>query len=623
MANSLKSQNRQLFQLFSTYLRPYWRSILILFLIYGVVTVLNAARPLIMAPVLDLALGETQSVLDNNDTEEILWTEVDLNNIGQYLFLRFGLNQLTPWQAILLLAAIYLLSTVFLHIFNFLNYLQALWIRIRSGRDIQQDLFEHMLFLPIGFYTKQRTGDLISRLDKDTQAAVAGLEQVARSFVIAPMLILFYGYMLVSTNWTLTILIVLTAVLQYIFSRAIRNQIRERVRDQFNIMAETSAYLQETIANIRIVKSFVAETYEASNLKKIIRRLAIINLRFGIFKHVDEPINQVINTFSNIIILLLAANQLLNGELTTAGFFLYLYIGSTILSPITEITQAINQVQQILAAGERVQELFAIQPEIVSGPILRTTFTNEILFEDISFQYEDDKVLQDVSFSIKRGEVVALVGPSGAGKSTLTDLLLRFYDPQEGQILFDDINLPELDVPAYRRLFGVVAQENILFNTTIEKNIAYALDDGFSTEDVISAARIANAHDFIEKLPEGYKTIVGDRGIRLSGGQRQRIAIARAMMRQPHILVMDEATSSLDSESEKQVQAAIDHVIKDTTALVIAHRLSTVIHADKIIVLEEGKIIDIGKHAQLLQRCELYQHLCKIQFEIAAEPKKE
>lgn len=619
----MKSQNGRLLQLFATYLRPYWRSILVLFIIYGTVTALNAVRPLIMAPVLDLALGETTSIFEPGELDNIGWKDIDLNNIGQVIASQIGLNQLTSWQAILLLALTYLLATVALHIFSFFNYLQALWVRIRAGRDMQQDLFEHILSLSLEFFTSQKTGDLVSRLDKDTQASVAGLEQIARSFVIAPLLILGYGYLLFRTNLLLTLLILLTAILQYGFTRIIREPIRNRVRDQFNIMAETSAYLQEVIANIRVVKTYVAETYEASRLQSIIKRLAIINFRFGIFKHIDEPVNQSINTISNVIILLLAASQLLSGQLTTAGFFLYLYIGSTILAPISELTHAFNMVQQILAAGERVDELFRIYPKIISGSKLVSHFEKEIVFDNVSFQYGEDKVLKDVTISIEQGEVVALVGPSGAGKSTLADLMLRLYDPQTGRILFDGIDLRELDTTAYRRLFGVVGQENILFNTSIRENIAYALDESVSKEQIAEAVNIANAEEFIAQLPDGYDTLVGDRGVRLSGGQRQRVAIARAVVRKPQILLLDEATSSLDSQSEKQVQNAIDQVIKNTTALVIAHRLSTVIHADKIIVLEEGKVVDIGNHTQLLDRCALYQHLCKIQFEISLEPEKE
>jgi subfamily B ATP-binding cassette protein MsbA len=260
--------------------------------------------------------------------------------------------------------------------------------------------------------------------------------------------------------------------------------------------------------------------------------------------------------------------------------------------------------------------------EIQDGPIDQTEFAKQIKFQNVNFSYGDEPVLENINLDIERGSMVALVGPSGAGKSTLTDLVMRFYDPTSGSIELDGVNLKELNVEAFRRLYGVVNQENLLFNATIGKNISYGRD-GVSQEQIEIAAEIANAAKFIEDIPEGYETIVGDRGIRLSGGQRQRVAIARAIVHQPKILILDEATSSLDTESERLVQAAIDRVIQDTTAIVVAHRLSTVIHADKIVVLEEGRIQDQGKHKELLERSKLYRRLCELQFQMESFPELE
>jgi subfamily B ATP-binding cassette protein MsbA len=240
------------------------------------------------------------------------------------------------------------------------------------------------------------------------------------------------------------------------------------------------------------------------------------------------------------------------------------------------------------------------------------------VFEDVNFAYQENEVLGGINFEVMKGTTVALVGPSGAGKSTLADLIMRFYDPEKGRILFDGIDLRDLDLDAYRRMFGVVSQDNLLFNATVAQNIAYALPET-PLEEIKKAARIANAHEFIIELPEGYNTFVGDRGVRLSGGQRQRIAIARAVIRNPEILILDEATSSLDTDSEKKVQMAIDQIIHSTTAVVIAHRLSTIKEADSIIVLDRGKIIDMGRHEELMARCDLYIHLATLQFGLGDE----
>jgi len=322
----------------------------------------------------------------------------------------------------------------------------------------------------------------------------------------------------------------------------------------------------------------------------------------------------IVKAVTNVAVLIFAANELFTGRLSVAGFALYIYVGRIMMDPISNLSTAYLTAQQTLVSAERVNEWFERKPLIDSGTRQVTSFEKEITLEGVSFRYEDEHVLSNVDFMVRRGEVVALVGVSGSGKSTLTDLLLRFYDPNEGHIRVDGIDLREMELVSYRNLFGVVAQDSFLFNATIAENIAYNQPD-LSLERIVEAAKIANAHDFIlQDLPNGYETMVGERGVRLSGGQRQRIAIARAVIRRPQILILDEATSSLDSQAEKLVQEAIDRVIKDTTAIVIAHRLSTILNADKIVVMEAGKVADIGTHEELLTRCNIYQYLCELQF---------
>ena len=608
-----KTETRELVDLFRRYLQPYSKWLTLLMVAYLLVSLLTAIQPLIMAPVLDIVLGDLAVEAAEQVPALGDLSNVDLNNVGQYLIAWLNQFNLTDWNIVWAMAITYLVVSLLLYAANFGVYLLALWIRVNSERDIQKDLFRHILSLSLDFFSRKRTGELISRMEQDTRAAVSSLSNIARNLVVSSALVLFYGGLLMKTNARLTVFILLAGGLHYLVTQLIRNPIKRRVRDQFDIFADTTAYIQEAISNVRVVKSFVAEKYETSRLSELVERLLRINMRYGVFKHIDEPVGLAINALANVAVLLLASFELFNGTLTTSGFVLYLYIGRSVLGPITDLMRTYTVLQTTLATSERVNELFAEQSSVVDGDRVVERLDGEISFKGVSFRYEEDIVLESIDLEIPKGKITALVGPSGAGKSTLTDLLLRFYDPSQGRIAVDGQDLKELDLSSYRRLFGVVSQESLLFNASVAENIAYPGLD-VSPQEVEEAAKVANAHEFIQGMPQGYDSYIGDRGVLISGGQRQRLAIARAVVRKPQILLLDEATSSLDSESEKLVQEAIDRVIENTTAVIIAHRLSTVRNADNIVVLDKGVIVDQGKHNELLKRCELYERLCEIQF---------
>jgi len=498
---------------------------------------------------------------------------------------------------------------------NFASYLMALWIRVRSARDMQHDLYKHILNLSLSFFYRQKTGELLSRIENDTSATTSGFQATFTSLIMSPILILFYGVLLIRTSPKLAIAAVVGGVLHYGLTKGIQKPIRRHVADQFSAFAELGARLQESILSIRIVKSFSAEDHEINKLKDAIRAIIRINMKYGVFKHVEKPTRETFNRLVEVGILLFAAYELILGRLDTSTFFMFLYVGRSIMAPISEIGTTFTSIQNTLAASDRVFELFSERSKVVDGPKKIVEFHKSIKIQDVAFAYEKRRVLENINLEITKGETIALVGPSGAGKSTLSDLILRFYDPLEGSITIDGNDLRDFKQKSYRRLFGVVPQEALLFNATIRENILYGCE-GLTEADIIQAANIANAHDFITELPNGYDTLVGDRGIRLSGGQRQRVAIARAIVSKPQILIMDEATSSLDSESEKLVQEAIERIIENSTAIVIAHRLSTVLHADKIVVIDNGRIIDHGRHAELQERCKLYNRICQLQFDI-------
>lgn len=565
--------------------------------------------PFIIAGILDVALGrpiggETSVGLSN----------LSLSNLGAALFQLLGINSLAnPRTTIAILSGIFLAVGTIYAALMFLNYIVALRIRVMAARNMQYDLFQHILGLSLGFFNRSRTGELVSRLDKDTISVTSSLAESLTKLLASPLLIAFYGMILLRTTPTLFIAVGAAIALHFLLTRGIQNPIRRRVVDQFSAFAALSAGIFESIMGIRVIKSLSAESYELQKLRNEIRKVVRTNMRYGIFKHIEEPFRLFINYFLEASILLFAGASLLTGTLDAATFILFIYVGRAMLKPIGELATALTGIYTALGASTRVIELFDENSEVVDGAEHIEKFDESICFDKVSFSYGDVTAVDNIDLNIHKGSLVALVGPSGAGKSTLADLLLRFYDPNAGSIRIDGHNLQNLRQQDYRKLFGVVPQEPLLFNTTIRENISYGREH-VTDKDIVAAAKAANAHEFILTLPDGYETLVGDRGIRLSGGERQRIAIARALIGKPPIMVFDEATSSLDSESERLVQEAIDQLLQSSTALVIAHRLSTIRQADKIIVMEAGRLAGEGTHQELLESNELYKRLYNLQF---------
>jgi len=602
--------------LLRTYLAPHWPAIAALVFLSYAATALAALLPVVMAPILDLALGTPSAV----SGARVTLGGLSLKNLGTAFFQWLGVESIgEPFRAIALLCGVYVVIGILKGWLDFANYLLFMWIRVRAMAAMQLDLFRHLLSFSMGFFTRQRTGELVSRLHVDTQSATGGLETIVGTVLTAPVLIAFYGFLLVRTSPTLVLAAVGAAALHYGVTRVIRGPVRRLATDRFSVFADLGTRFQEAILSIRVVKSFGAEAFELARLGRTLREVVRVNVKFGAYKHAEEPSRAVIGYVVEAGMLLLAAHELLAGRLAASTFFLFLYVGRALVIQIGLLGSTYTQIQAVLGASTRVADLFAEAPAVKDGPESIVDFYDRLLVRDVSFDYGNERVLDHVSLEIARGEIVALVGPSGGGKSTLADLLLRLYDPVDGGITIDGRDLRTLGQASYRRLFGVVPQEALLFNATIRENIAYGRD-GLTDDDITRAARIANAHDFIVELKDGYDTLVGDRGIRLSGGQRQRVAIARAIVARPRILILDEATSSLDSESERLVQQAIERVIEGTTSIVIAHRLSTVFRAHKIVVINRGRIEAVGRHADLLARSETYNQLYRLQFAEAESP---
>ncbi len=601
----------RLLWLLRRYTAPYWWRVGLLLVTSYLAAALAALLPVLMAPILDLALGTSPT---GAPTSAPMGEGLSLKNLGAAFFQWLGIHSVGDrFHAILVLCGAYVVAGLLKGSLDFFNYLLGLGIRARASAALQSDLFRHLLELPLGFFTRQRTGELVSRLGTDTNAATSGLETIVGTVLTAPVLIAFYGYLLVATSPRLVGAAAGAAVLHYGLTRVVRGPIRRLATDQFSAFADLAARVQESILSIRVIKSFGAEAFERTRLRQALDAVVRVNVKYGVYKHIGEPARTAVNYVAEATLLALAAWELLAGNLAVPAFFLFLYVGRATMAQLGVLGGAYASMQTTLAATSRIGELLAVEPSVKDGPETIAEFRDRIVLRDVAFDYGGEKVLARVSLEIRRGEVVALVGPSGAGKSTLADLILRLYDPVRGSITIDGRDLRTLRQASYRRLFGVVSQEALLFNATIRENAAYGRD-GIAEADIVRAAKIANAHEFITEFPDGYDTVVGDRGVRLSGGQRQRIAIARAIVGRPQILVLDEATSSLDSESERLVQQAIDRVLEGRTSIVIAHRLSTVLHADKIVVLSGGTVEAVGRHAELLATNETYSRLYRLQF---------
>ncbi|MCD6115967.1 ABC transporter ATP-binding protein [bacterium] len=513
------------------------------------------------------------------------------------------------------------------------GYLQAyLMAYVEQGviRDIRNDIYRHIHRLSLSYFDRTRTGQMISRITNDVNLVNGGLSASFFTLIKNPLLIITSLSIAFIISWKLTIASFVVLPVSLIIIGWLGLKLRKDSRISQQKMADVTSVLQETIAGARIVKAFGMEDFEIKKFAKETNRYFRTLLRLTRIRNLASPITEFLGTMVGVGILWYGGQQVLGGVhgssgLSPAEFITFLMVIFSIMQPVKEMSSVNNRIQEALAAGERIFSLLDTEPDIkeVDNPVSCPDFKDSIIYDNVRFAYnrKRDLILDSVSLTVKKGEIFAIVGPSGAGKSTLVDLLPRFYDPQKGRILIDGTDISYMKVRDLRQLMGIVTQETILFNDTVRNNIAYGMEDTDMSK-VVEAAKIANAHRFIEKMENGYDTVIGERGVKLSGGEKQRLAIARAVLKNPPILILDEATSSLDTESELLVQEALDRLMKNRTSLVIAHRLSTVQHADTIIVLDKGKIVEKGSHKTLLHKEGLYKRLYNMQFRDNAKVNK-
>ncbi len=516
-------------------------------------------------------------------------------------------------NVLLLLFAAFLFKNIALYI---QSYTVAV-IEQRVTRDLRNQIYEHLMSMDLGFFLRTKSGQIISRITNDVdQLRTLVTRNLAQGLSNAIQTLVFLGF-LIAFSWKLTLLTAVALPLMVGLWNKFRDRIWKGVLKVWNAVGEVSSHIQETVGGIRLVKATGAEAYESARFRELTRRQYKAAVRNERWRQVFPSANEMIVASALLAVLWYGSRLVLvRGTLQPDAFLAFTVMAARILPPVKWLGKLPSVVQPGLAAAERGFELLDAKAEIEDRPgaLPVTGIEDALRLEGVSFQYEAEQpVLRGVDIEIGRGQVVALVGPSGAGKTTVANLVPRFYDPTAGRLSLDGRDLRELRVRDLRSLMGIVTQETVLFHDTVRANIAYGRLD-VTQEELESAAQAANAHHFIMELPDGYDTVLGERGTRLSGGQRQRVAIARALLRNAPILILDEATSALDTESEVLVQDAIERLMTDRTVLVIAHRLSTVRRADRIVVLQNGRVEDQGTHDQLLARDGLYRRLYELQF---------
>ena len=607
------------------YIKPFWKHLTASILFTIGYAVLNGVSIYMIIPLLDTlfqgngTLTKTKTISPALSTPVTNWFSQVIDNIIQTIkaYIFSG-----DTQEILLKICILIILLFFLK--NIFGYLQAYFLAfVEQGmiRNLRNEAYIHLHKLPMSFFKNEKTGNLISRIMNDVNVVQASVSAVFLNLIREPLTIIVFLAIALSISWKLT----LFSLLVLPFSIGIISWIGLILRKQSGLlqqeMADLTTTLHETITGVKIVKAFGMENYENKKFKLQTQKFFRLVLKITRIRNTASPVTEFLSVVVGGAMIYFGGQLVLfDKTLKPSEFLVFLMAIFQMMPPIKELSSVNNRIQESSAAAVRVFEILDIEPRIknINNPSPLDDFKDTIEFQNVSFHYDDsdELVLDAFNLKVKKGNVIAIVGSSGAGKTTMVDLLPRFYDPTEGKILFDGMDIKMVRIEELRKLMGIVTQETVLFNESVKSNIAYGIDD-CSEKKLFDAARAANAHNFILELPKGYDTIIGEKGTKLSGGQRQRLSIARALLKNPPIMILDEATSALDNESEVLVQEAIERLMHDRTTFVIAHRLSTIRNADRIIVLDRGKIVQDGRHDDLLNQDKgIYKKLYELQFRV-------
>jgi len=524
-------------------------------------------------------------------------------------------------QLTLLKICIFLiLAFAFKNLFIYLNGQIIFRVQTKTGKKLRDDVFNSIIEMHLDYFNKNRVGNLMNYVYNDVENVNNSISSTFVNFLQNPFSIFVYIGVLLALSWKLTAFAgVISLSIFYVINFLGRN-IKGLALSFQTKMGDMNSVLQEKFNGIKVIKSTAFEGIELAKFMSFTNDFRNLSIKMTRIRNIISPLNETLLIAAIAMVLWFGGLQVFEGSMTANELLVFAFTLYSTMGPIKMLGDANLSIQMGMLSIERLFEVLDTNSNVTNGTRAINGFSHNITFSDVCFKYDKEpdapNVLNHVSFEIKKGEMVALIGQSGSGKSTAVDLLLRFYDVDSGRVTIDGIDIREFDYKQLRKMIGIVSQEVILFNDTIEQNIAYGVHDEINHTRIEQAAKLANAHEFIEDKPQQYQTMIGDRGLQLSGGQRQRIAIARAMVKNPELLIFDEATSALDNESEKIVQQAIDNAMAHRTALVVAHRLSTIKNADKIIVLERGNVIETGNHQELIEKSGVYKMLYDIQFAV-------
>ena len=615
---------RQFLKLFGKYIRPYRHYVTGGIIANILSALLNLLAFSLIMPILRILFGMNQTTPVYHALDGINWLRpsewsVAIDYIvGNFNYYVYQLIQQYGPARTLLLLCIYLVVMTLIKVGVTYGGIYML-VPIRTGvvKDLRNEFNAKLLRLPISLISEERKGDLLARFSGDVAEIEYSIINLLESLIKNPILIIIYLVALFAISWELTLFVLIVLPIAGYVMGAVGKRLKRDSLEGQTQWGRLMSMVEETLSGLRIIKAFNAEQQISDRFTKANeqyrRTISQVYARQGL----AHPMSEFLGTTAIAIILWYGGNLIFAGDstITADAFIYYLVVFYSIINPAKELSRASYSIQKGLASMTRIQTILDY-PERITDPAepLPVTFERSISYEDVSFRYEEPWVLHNLSLTIPKGQMVALVGASGAGKSTLVDLLPRFYDVTSGRITIDGTDIRQVRASELRELIGYVNQTPILFNDTIRSNITFGMERPVSDEEVRTAAEAANATEFIDQLPEGLEYNIGDGGSKLSGGQRQRLSIARALLKDSPILILDEATSALDNVSEQLVQEAIQRLVSDRTTIVIAHRLSTIMHADLICVMQEGQIVEQGTHAELLERGGLYAQLYQIQF---------